>query len=148
MQSANPLPCRCQMEYKIYDHTTSKRCVTFTELQKTLKNTLDPATLNSDTMQVCSDYNILLPLLLNMTTSCVDFVHVVPSLHPLHLHLISKDFKSPCLKVCYSRDSLCKCICTHSLSCISQNKKHWNSFTTEFFVDARLVLERLQKHGK
>lgn len=39
--------------------------------------------------------------------------HAHPSLVRLHMHVISDDFKSPCLK----------------------NKKHWNSFTTEFFIN-------------
>ncbi|CAB9526706.1 DNA-binding protein involved in single-strand DNA break repair [Seminavis robusta] len=38
--------------------------------------------------------------------------HAVPSLNHLHMHVISQDFDSPHLK----------------------NKKHWNSFTTTFFV--------------
>lgn len=37
--------------------------------------------------------------------------HAVPSMARLHLHVISNDFDSPCLK----------------------NKYHWNSFTTPFF---------------
>lgn len=37
--------------------------------------------------------------------------HVVPSMHRLHLHVISTDFDSACLK----------------------NKYHWNSFTTDYF---------------
>lgn len=32
----------------------------------------------------------------------------------VHLHVISQDFDSPCLK----------------------NKKHWNSFTTDYFIDS------------
>jgi len=32
----------------------------------------------------------------------------------LHMHVISQDFNSPCLKT----------------------KKHWNSFTTEYFIDS------------
>lgn len=32
----------------------------------------------------------------------------------VHLHVISQDFDSPCLK----------------------NKKHWNSFTTEYFIES------------
>lgn len=40
--------------------------------------------------------------------------HAVPSLNRLHLHVISKDFESLFLKT----------------------KKHWNSFNTEFFIDA------------
>lgn len=32
----------------------------------------------------------------------------------VHLHVISQDFDSPCLK----------------------NKKHWNSFTTDYFIES------------
>lgn len=38
--------------------------------------------------------------------------HAVPSMTRLHMHIISKDMVSPCLKT----------------------KIHWNSFTTEFFL--------------
>lgn len=44
----------------------------------------------------------------------------------LHLHVISQDFNSPHLK----------------------NKKHWNSFNTEFFRDAVDVIEEVEKFGK
>ncbi|BFZ06136.1 hypothetical protein BsWGS_09174 [Bradybaena similaris] len=40
--------------------------------------------------------------------------HVVPSMSHLHMHVISQDFNSPFLKT----------------------KKHWNSFTTQYFVDS------------
>ena len=40
-------------------------------------------------------------------------VHSIPSLNNLHIHVITQDFHSPKLK----------------------NKKHYNSFTTKFFVD-------------
>ena len=51
--------------------------------------------------------------------------HAVPSLEPLHLHIISQDFDSPCLK----------------------NKRHWNSFTTAFFIDASTAVAELEEHG-
>lgn len=38
--------------------------------------------------------------------------HAVPSMHRLHMHVISTDMNSPCLKT----------------------KVHWNSFTTDFFI--------------
>lgn len=44
--------------------------------------------------------------------------HAEPSLPPLHLHVISDDMDSVYLK----------------------NKKHWNSFTTDFFLDLKSVL--------
>lgn len=52
--------------------------------------------------------------------------HAVPSMARLHMHIISKDFNSPCLKT----------------------KKHWNSFTTDFFLPAEDVIGRLQTRGK
>lgn len=44
-------------------------------------------------------------------------VHAVPSLRNLHIHVITQDFYSPYLK----------------------NKRHYNSFTTDFFVDFHLL---------
>lgn len=52
--------------------------------------------------------------------------HSVPSLQPLHLHIVSQDFHSPALKT----------------------KKHWNSFTTPFFLDAAQVETALQEQGR
>ncbi|XP_043107084.1 aprataxin isoform X2 [Puntigrus tetrazona] len=52
--------------------------------------------------------------------------HAVPSMSHVHLHVISQDFDSPCLK----------------------NKKHWNSFTTDYFVESRDVISMLEKDGK
>ncbi len=52
--------------------------------------------------------------------------HAVPSMMRLHMHVISQDFDSPCLK----------------------NKKHWNSFTSEFFVDADEIITMLETKGK
>lgn len=47
--------------------------------------------------------------------------HVIPSLYPLHLHIISSDFISPTLK----------------------NKGHWNKFTTEYFIEISEVETKL-----
>jgi aprataxin len=48
--------------------------------------------------------------------------HIIPSLYPLHLHIMTQDFDSP-----------------------SMNKKvHWNKFTTDFFVTTELVERMLQ----
>ncbi|XP_065853067.1 transcription factor bHLH140 [Euphorbia lathyris] len=52
--------------------------------------------------------------------------HSVPSMRQLHLHVISQDFNSNHLK----------------------NKKHWNSFNTEFFRDSVDVIEEIRNHGK
>ena len=52
--------------------------------------------------------------------------HAIPSMNRLHLHCISQDFDSPSLK----------------------NKKHWNSFTSSFFIPADEVIFRLKKDGK
>jgi hypothetical protein len=51
--------------------------------------------------------------------------HAIPSLEPLHLHLVSADLDSACLK----------------------HKKHWNSFAGPFFVDASALEAALEaKH--
>jgi len=52
--------------------------------------------------------------------------HAVPSMAQVHLHVISQDFDSPCLK----------------------NKKHWNSFTTDYFVNPEHVIDKLSTKGK
>ncbi|XP_064615441.1 aprataxin-like [Liolophura sinensis] len=52
--------------------------------------------------------------------------HAIPSMSHLHMHVISQDFDSPSLK----------------------NKKHWNSFTTEYFVDSKDIIKRLKEDGK
>ncbi|XP_022697041.1 aprataxin-like [Varroa jacobsoni] len=51
--------------------------------------------------------------------------HAVPSMAQLHLHVISQDFDSPSLKT----------------------KKHWNSFTTAFFVDSGVVVNDIRTNG-
>ena len=52
--------------------------------------------------------------------------HAVPSMSQLHLHSISQDFDSPCLK----------------------HKKHWNSFNTEYFIPAEQAIEDLKENGE
>jgi len=52
--------------------------------------------------------------------------HAVPSMSQIHLHVISQDFDSPCLKT----------------------KKHWNSFTTAFFLNPEEVIDKLRSKGK
>jgi len=52
--------------------------------------------------------------------------HAVPSLKQLHMHVISEDFNSEYLK----------------------SKKHWNSFTTDFFVTADNFILHLEQKGK
>ncbi|KAM9330086.1 aprataxin [Gastrophryne carolinensis] len=52
--------------------------------------------------------------------------HAIPSMSHIHLHAISQDFDSPCLK----------------------NKKHWNSFTTNYFIDSKDVIEMIRQTGK
>ncbi|CAM5115790.1 unnamed protein product [Eretmochelys imbricata] len=52
--------------------------------------------------------------------------HAIPSMSQIHLHVISQDFDSPCLK----------------------NKKHWNSFTTEYFLNSQDVIEMVKTKGK
>ncbi|CAI9578762.1 unnamed protein product [Staurois parvus] len=52
--------------------------------------------------------------------------HVIPSMSHIHLHVISQDFDSDCLKT----------------------KKHWNSFTTEYFLDSEDVIDMIKLKGK
>ena len=52
--------------------------------------------------------------------------HALPSMRRLHMHVISQDFDSPCLK----------------------HKKHWNSFASAFFMDAVDVIEKLKEKGR
>ena len=52
--------------------------------------------------------------------------HASPSMTRLHMHVISQDFDSLSLK----------------------NKKHWNSFTTSFFLQAEEVISILREKGK
>ncbi|KAL3287420.1 hypothetical protein HHI36_001892 [Cryptolaemus montrouzieri] len=52
--------------------------------------------------------------------------HAEPSMSRLHLHVISDDMDSSHLKT----------------------KKHWNSFTTEFFISSEVVIENLIKNKK
>lgn len=52
--------------------------------------------------------------------------HMVPSMRQLHMHVISHDLDSSALK----------------------NKKHWNSFTTAFFVPAAALIAQLEDDGR
>ncbi|XP_008315368.1 aprataxin [Cynoglossus semilaevis] len=52
--------------------------------------------------------------------------HAIPSMSHVHLHVISQDFDSPCLK----------------------NKKHWNSFTTDYFINSQDVIQMLETNGR
>ncbi|GIY98441.1 aprataxin [Caerostris extrusa] len=52
--------------------------------------------------------------------------HAVPSMSHLHLHAISTDFDSPCLKT----------------------KTHWNSFTSEYFISSKSIIGQLETTGQ
>ncbi|GFG32699.1 hypothetical protein Cfor_12515 [Coptotermes formosanus] len=52
--------------------------------------------------------------------------HAQPSMSRLHLHVISDDFSSACLKT----------------------KKHWNTFTTDFFLSSSKVISEVEMQGK
>ena len=52
--------------------------------------------------------------------------HSIPSLPPLHMHLISLDLDSDSLK----------------------HKKHYNSFATQFFLPTQSVIEDIGEHGE
>lgn len=80
-----------------------------------------------------------LPLLKHMDKSAKEYVkenhpehefkfgyHAEASMHRLHLHAISDDMNSPALKT----------------------KKHWNTFTTSFFLDSLDVIRGLEESGK
>ena len=50
---------------------------------------------------------------------------MIPSMAQVHMHVISQDFDSPCLKT----------------------KKHWNSFNTSYFMPLDYVRDLLIKYG-
>lgn len=52
--------------------------------------------------------------------------HAIPNMLQVHLHVISTDFNSPSLKT----------------------KKHWNSFTTEYFIPHEELVRRIEVDGK
>lgn len=52
--------------------------------------------------------------------------HAVPSMNQLHMHIISQDFDSSFLKT----------------------KKHWNSFTSNFFIDSQHIIDMLKVQDK
>eukprot|EP00796_Vickermania_ingenoplastis_P000868 gene868-500_t len=52
--------------------------------------------------------------------------HALPSLPQLHMHLLSMDLASPCLK----------------------HKKHYNSFATYFFLTSERVVDDLRQNGR
>ncbi|KAF4723506.1 aprataxin-like protein, partial [Perkinsus olseni] len=52
-------------------------------------------------------------------------IHAVPSMEPFHVHIISTDMRSNRIK----------------------HKKHWNSFTTPFFVQLTQVEDILERDG-
>ncbi|XP_003738062.1 aprataxin [Galendromus occidentalis] len=52
--------------------------------------------------------------------------HAIPSMIQLHLHVISQDFVSPRL----------------------ETQRHWNSFTTDFFVESFKFIDDIAKNGK
>ncbi|KAK6637954.1 hypothetical protein RUM44_008377 [Polyplax serrata] len=51
--------------------------------------------------------------------------HAIPSMLLLHLHVISDDFDSPYLKT----------------------KKHWNSFTTNYFISSEKLIQQFEEKG-
>ncbi|CAD5114485.1 DgyrCDS3611 [Dimorphilus gyrociliatus] len=52
--------------------------------------------------------------------------HAIPSMSQLHMHVISQDMISDCMKT----------------------KKHYNSFTTDYFVPSETILKMLKRDGK
>lgn len=47
-------------------------------------------------------------------------------MNQLHMHIISQDFDSSFLK----------------------SKKHWNSFTSDFFIDSQHIIDMLKTHNR
>ena len=64
--------------------------------------------------------------LLNNYTICRIGYHAVPSMHRLHLHVISTDFDSRCMKTIH----------------------HWNTFTTPYFISSKGMKFNLILHLK
>lgn len=52
--------------------------------------------------------------------------HAIPSMSQLHMHVISQDMISDCMKT----------------------KKHYNSFTTNYFVPSQNIIKMLKEDGK
>ena len=52
--------------------------------------------------------------------------HAIPSLYPLHLHVMTRDLDSPLIK----------------------NKHHWHSFSTAFFLPLSRVTASIEEFGK
>ncbi|ORX86767.1 HIT-like protein [Anaeromyces robustus] len=52
--------------------------------------------------------------------------HAIPSMNQIHMHVISTDFISPYLKT----------------------KKHWNSFTSEFFLKPSFIIKQLEENDR
>ncbi|KAL6256246.1 hypothetical protein P5V15_012362 [Pogonomyrmex californicus] len=71
-------------------------------------------------------HNVACGLVKDQTDEFIIGYHAMPSMQRLHLHLISTDFNSPCLKT----------------------KSHWNSFTTPFFLHSSNVCRELREEGE
>lgn len=74
-------------------------------------------------------------------------LHAIPSMERLHVHVVSQDFQSPCLKNKSVGDHCVlgsRCRLTTRLCC----RKHWNSFASEFFLPATGVLSQLETTGR
>jgi aprataxin len=77
--------------------------------------------------------------------------HSVPSMRRLHLHVISQvgwghvDSKDPQGMSVWDIDLL---VVQDFVSDALKTKRHWNSFTTSFFLDIDKVLEELQERGR
>jgi len=52
--------------------------------------------------------------------------HAIPSMSHIHMHVISQDFNSARLKT----------------------KQHWNSFTTDYFIDSQDIIKMIEEDGK
>ena len=52
--------------------------------------------------------------------------HAVPSMHRMHMHVVSQDFSSPRMRT----------------------KHHWNTFNTDYFIDSAKLINTLEKSGR
>ncbi|CAO1428471.1 unnamed protein product [Diamesa hyperborea] len=86
--------------------------------------------LRKEDIQLINEMELLATNVVEVLGKSIDIFklgfHAEPSMARLHLHLISTDFNSACLK----------------------HKKHWNSFNTEFFLPTDYVKRELELHGK
>ncbi|KAL0822460.1 hypothetical protein ABMA28_004522 [Loxostege sticticalis] len=83
--------------------------------------------LNSEHVSLLEEFNELFEEIKSehSNINLIAGFHAVPSMQRMHMHVISNDMISPCLKT----------------------KVHWNSFTTKFFIPYKDILSELKVSG-